>query len=71
MSHMDDAGEQERNFKHRDDKLICLVSGGLEVTISGDRVQLQPGDEVFVPAGVQHSTRNVGASVAEWHYGYG
>lgn len=58
------------DFTHKEDELVVVVTGRMEFLIGGDRVVLEPGDEAFIPAGVKHSTKNMGASEARWLYGY-
>ena len=36
---------------HREDELVAVVSGRMEFTIGDDRCVVQPGDELFIPAG--------------------
>ncbi|KAL4437200.1 hypothetical protein ABPG75_004339 [Micractinium tetrahymenae] len=67
---VDPPGKAWVDFVHREDELVTVVSGKMEFTIGGDRVELEPGDEVFIPAGAKHSTKNIGDSDAHWLYGY-
>ncbi|KAL4423519.1 hypothetical protein ABPG77_003652 [Micractinium sp. CCAP 211/92] len=48
---VDPPGRAWEDFVHREDELVTLVSGSMEFTIGNDRVVLEPGDEVFIPAG--------------------
>ena len=57
---------------HAQDELVVLVSGRMEFTLGDDPpLELAPGDELFIPAGLRHSTLNIGGDHAHWLYGYG
>lgn len=49
---------------------MAVVSGTMEVIVGTDRLVVHPGDEVFIPAGVTHSTRNIGEGDACWLLGH-
>jgi mannose-6-phosphate isomerase-like protein (cupin superfamily) len=46
------------------------MEGELELEMQGRTFRPQPGEEVFIPANVHHSVRNVGGTTARWLYGY-
>jgi mannose-6-phosphate isomerase-like protein (cupin superfamily) len=68
--HVFPAGKEWTNFTHREDELVAVVSGTMEFVVGGDRLEAHPGDEVFIPAGVMHSTKNIGRGESRWLYGY-
>lgn len=67
----DPPGREWNDFVHKDDELVAVVQGTMRFDIGEEEMVLKPGDEVFIPAGTKHSTKNVGNGVAEWLYGYG
>jgi len=46
------------------------VVGKLRLTIDGDEIVAEPGDEVFIPRGIRHSVKNIASSTTHWLYGY-
>ncbi|PSC68614.1 cupin domain-containing [Micractinium conductrix] len=67
---VDPPGKEWTDFVHKEDELVTVVKGTMEFSIGGDRCVVEAGDEVFIPAGAKHSTRNVGEGEAQWLYGY-
>ena len=67
---VDTPGQRWEDYVHQVDELLCVAEGSIELEMSGKRKILLPGEEVFIPAGVYHSVRNVGTSEAKWFYGY-
>jgi len=51
------AGKGWRDFVHREDELVTVVSGRMEFEIGGDLCTLEPGDEAFIPAGALAGSR--------------
>lgn len=45
------AGKEWRDFTHEQDELVVVVSGHMQFTIDQEVVQLEAGDECFIPAG--------------------
>ena len=53
---------------HEADELVMVLEGELE--LQGKTFRPHIGEEVFIPAHVTHSVRNVGGTTAKWLYGY-
>jgi quercetin dioxygenase-like cupin family protein len=45
---------------HPADKVDAVVAGHFEIRMGGERIELGPGDVVFVPTGVLHSATVIG-----------
>lgn len=45
---------------HYSDEAFCVIDGALEVLVGTERVRLEPGDYVQVPAGTVHTFATVG-----------
>ena len=58
------------DFVHRNDELVVLALGEIEIEIEGKSQQPQIGDEVFIPANTIHTVRNIGNTNNVWYYGY-
>lgn len=46
------------------------LDGELEIEMDGCTFRPEPRQEVFIPAQVPHTIRNVGGTTARWLYGY-
>ncbi len=46
------------------------MEGALEMTIEHQRVVVEPGDEVLIPARALHSVKNIHPGTTRWLYGY-
>ena len=66
----DPPGQVWADFVHRTDELVVLAEGEIEIEIEGKSQQPQIGDEVFIPANVNHTVRNVGKTNNVWYFGY-
>ena len=55
---------------HDSDEGVVVVEGQREFEIKGESYQPAIGEEIFIPAGAVHSTRNLGRTTALWLYGY-
>ncbi|PIQ95741.1 MAG: cupin domain-containing protein [Nitrospinae bacterium CG11_big_fil_rev_8_21_14_0_20_56_8] len=66
----DSPGQEWIDFIHTVDELVMIVEGNLEIEMDGKTLYPKPGEEVFIPARVYHTVRNVGTSTARWLYGY-
>ena len=66
----DAPGQRWENFKHEVDELVMVLDGEVEFEISGVVSRPRPGEELFIPARANHSVRNIGATTANWLYGY-
>jgi mannose-6-phosphate isomerase-like protein (cupin superfamily) len=58
------------NYAHDVDELLMMLGGELELEMHGRAFQPKLGEEVFIPARVTHTVRNVGGTTARWLYGY-
>ena len=45
------------------------ITGELEIEIEGQCIRPKIGEEVLIPARVQHTVKNVGEKTARWLYG--
>ena len=46
------------------------IEGAVEIEMQGRKLQPAKGEEVFIPAGVSHTVRNLGPGRSHWYYGY-
>jgi len=67
---VDPPGQVWNDFVHDVDEIVLLVDGYLACEFDGRTVRLGPGDELLIPAGVRHTTRNLGEGMARWLHGY-
>ena len=67
---VDPPGRAWLDFVHATDERVVVKEGTLEFQVEDARAMLQPGDEVFIPAGSRHSVWNRGLTTARWFYGY-
>lgn len=67
---IDPPGRSWEGYVHETDELLMVLEGELEVEMRGEQLRPKPGEEVFIPAHVIHSVRNVGKTTARWLYGY-
>ena len=67
---IDPPGQYWEDFVHSTDELVIVLEGKLEFEINGEISHPKTGEEIFIPAGVLHSVRNIGNSTARWLYGY-
>jgi quercetin dioxygenase-like cupin family protein len=68
---VDTPGQHWEDFVHATDELVLVLEGRMEFEIEGMVHHPDPGEELFIPAGVVHSARNIGKVTARWLYGYG
>ncbi len=66
----DPPGREWNDFVHATNELVTVLDGTLRLTIEGDEVIAQPGDEVFIPKGACHSVKNIATTATHWLYGY-
>jgi cupin 2 domain-containing protein len=66
----DPPGQVWADFVHEVDELVLLLAGDLELSFLGQMIRPQVGEEVFIPAGVRHTVRNIGTTPNRWCYGY-
>ncbi|HUY88787.1 MAG TPA: cupin domain-containing protein [Pirellulales bacterium] len=67
---IDSPGQRWEDFVHDTDELVIILEGAMEFAIEGVIEHPQRGEEVLIPAGANHSARNIGRSTARWLYGY-
>jgi len=67
---IDPPGQSWEDFIHGTDEVVVVLAGELEFEINGKIVHPEAGEEVYIPAGVVHSVRNIGNTTARWLYGY-
>ncbi len=51
---------------HDRDEIYFIISGQGNFINDGKRTQFQPGDFIFVPAGVEHGFENFSADFSTW-----
>lgn len=66
----DPPGQVWEDFVHPVDELLMVLEGELELEIQGRTCHPKIEEEVFIPANVLHSVRNIGNTTARWFYGY-
>lgn len=67
---VDPPGRAWLEFVHGVDEVVTIADGRLEVTVGGERILAEPGDEIYIPRGVVHSVRNIHGGMTHWLYGY-
>ena len=67
---IDPPGQRWEDFVHDSDELVIVVEGDMEFEIGGEIKRPGIGEELYIPAGVIHSVRNIGVTTARWLYGY-
>jgi uncharacterized cupin superfamily protein len=66
----DPPGQVWADFVHDTDELVMLIEGEQEFEMNGTKYRLAIGDELVIPAGTRHTTRNSGRVTSKWLYGY-
>lgn len=66
----DPPGQRWEDFVHDTDELVVVLEGEMEFEVEGVVRRPQFGEELLIPAGANHSVRNLGRSTAHWLYGY-
>ena len=67
---VDPPGQVWEDYVHATGELLMVLEGELELEMQGRTFRPKAGEEVFIPARVTHSVRNVGGTTARWLYGY-
>ena len=67
---VDPPGQRWEDFTHPVDELVMVIEGKLEIEMQGRIFSPEVGEEVFIPAKVNHSVRNIGGTISKWLYGY-
>lgn len=66
----DPPGREWNDFCHATNELVTVVEGKLALTVGGETMICEAGDEVFIPKGAVHSVKNVAPGTTRWLYGY-
>ena len=67
---VDPPGREWLDFVHATNELVTVMQGRLEMTVAGETVIAEEGDEIFIPSGALHSVRNIHGGTSKWLYGY-
>jgi quercetin dioxygenase-like cupin family protein len=67
---IDPPGREWNDFVHSTNELVTVVEGTLRMTIDGEELIAEPGDEVFIPKDAYHSVKNIHHATTKWLYGY-
>jgi mannose-6-phosphate isomerase-like protein (cupin superfamily) len=67
---IDPPGQHWEDFVHPVDEVVIVLEGKMEFDVGGVIHHPQPGEELFIPAKVFHSARNIGDITSRWLYGY-
>ena len=67
---VDPPGQVWADFVHGVDELVAPIEGQVEIELRGRKLIPAVGEEVFIPAGVPHTVRNLGRGESRWYYGY-
>jgi len=62
-------GHEWADCVHETDELFVVVEGSVEIEMGGGTLRPQVGHEVYIPAGTQHTVRNVGDATSRWLHG--
>jgi mannose-6-phosphate isomerase-like protein (cupin superfamily) len=57
--------QDQRRFEHMGEELMFVLSGTVEVELSGRAVRLRPGDALYFDAHLPHRSRSVGPKNAQ------
>ena len=66
----DPPGQTWEDYTHAVDEIVMILEGEVEFEIGGQVLRPSVGEELYIPAGVLHSVRNIGNSTSRWLYGY-
>jgi quercetin dioxygenase-like cupin family protein len=66
----DPPGREWNDFVHTTNELVTVMVGKLRLTIGGEEIVAEPGDEVLITKSVRHSEKNIASSTTQWLYGY-
>lgn len=51
---------------HKEEEIILLLKGNVEMYIAGENIRAAPGDVVFLSSGVSHALKNIGNGPCEY-----
>ena len=66
----DPPGQTWEDYTHAVDEVVMVLEGDVEFEVRGQVLRPSIGEELFIPASVLHSVRNVGRTTSRWLYGY-
>ena len=67
--HVDPPGSAHPQNICDTDEVIVVLEGEVEVELAGKMVHPREGEELVIPATVEHKVRNIGSSTLHWLYG--
>jgi len=67
---VDPPGQRWDDFVHPVDEIVVVLAGEMEFEIESRMFHPEEGEELLIPAGAVHSTRNLGQTTSHWLYGY-
>ena len=67
---IDPPGKIWADFVHSTDELLMLIDGEIELEMGGNILHPKIEDEILIPAGMNHTVRNIGSITNHWFYGY-
>ena len=67
---IDPPGKIWTDFVHGTDELLMLIDGEIELEMDCNILHPKIGDELLIPAGMNHTVRNIGSVKNHWFYGY-
>ena len=66
----DPPGQTWEDYTHAVDEVVMILEGEVEFEIGEQVLRPSVGEELYIPAGVLHSARNIGKTTSRWLYGY-
>ena len=66
----DRPGQQWNGFFHPTNEYLTVAEGHLKVVVGEETVTAEPGDLLYIPAGVVHSVQNITSEATHWYFGY-
>lgn len=66
----DPPGQVWADFVHNTDELVMVIEGEIELSFNGKTYHPKIGDEILIPAGANHTVKNIGKTTSRWFYGY-
>ncbi len=67
---IDPPGREWNDFVHSMNEVVIVMEGQLRMTIEETDLIAEPGDEIFIPQGANHSVKNIHSGITIWLYGY-
>ncbi len=67
---VDPPGREWNDFVHATRELVTVQEGRLRMTLDGQTLELEPGDELLIPGSMRHSVKNVHRGTTRWLFGY-